>query len=967
MRWKVGWMIVLLIAVGMAGAAPKKGVPPTKSPLVGPSAIVAPSHHPNYKGQHPTINSVTTVFPFDIAYATGSAMAHTAGTDTSFVDTCNIICQYYIYGFDTFNYLGWAKFDVSDIPDGDYIWGVYLNVYVYRNSQPSWAVTKESLDPLSSTAGDLYNEIMSNYLNSSVYSWNYESGDLPSGYYRYRLNYLVASDLEAALTQDWFALGFVDFDFDPRHLINMEGWCGSHPPYLEVLHASVPPPNCFECSFSDSCGPFPTDFWLADMAYNDSTGEFYQVEVDSFGSDILIWDPSTCTYGEAYDDFTGISQRGIAYEYDTLDDTGYIYVGGWNSGKIYKFYAPSPGDSLSNLIIDSCDLSGTDFWGISGLAWDDVDGGLYMVNSAGNQLVKIDFNTCTVVDTYDITWLCMDQYLPDVDAVGLVYSNTDHGLWAPVFDAVGGQASAINFFNRPEDDPGSEGTADRGYSLSPGILAWGVGYDEANSSLWISDYNNPFKNFKMSCPQYTYELDYDFLQNRIAMFSIPIEAPDMTVAGVIEDDIGSNPIADQWTIAWWDGSRYLRYKRDPGFPDTLQLGRGYWFTSMSDLSFSVTGTPVHSYYYSIPLFKGFTMVGDPFLDEVWWEDVMVTCGSSDTITVGAAADSGWISPSFWYWDPEAKQYIEYSYPDGAFVPTEGYWVRTYVDSCTLLIPLKGGLLAKRGAPPKALDEDRDLLWKVELAAASEGASDLKNVIGVSKHAKPGYDLFDREDVKASVGFPDISSLRGNGLGEFPAVPHLDLYFPHSDWSKYAGYYKKDIRSPKDENNVWVCDVVAEGLKGKEVTLSWTGLPDNGLNYELVDLESGRSVSMRSSNSYVYYADEDKDLHEFQIMGTQSRETRLPQSFSLGYAEPNPFGDRTLIRYALPRDVGVELKIYDVSGRAVRTLVKGKEKAGFKQAMWDGRDNLGRKVSSGVYFYRLKAGDYQATKKMLLQR
>lgn len=91
--------------------------------------------------------------------------------------------------------------------------------------------------------------------------------------------------------------------------------------------------------------------------------------------------------------------------------------------------------------------------------------------------------------------------------------------------------------------------------------------------------------------------------------------------------------------------------------------------------------------------------------------------------------------------------------------------------------------------------------------------------------------------------------------------------------------------------------------------------------------------------------------------------RLPLRFALHPNMPNPFHPVTTIRFDLPHDCDVDLTIYDVSGRRVRTLVDGKVEAGHRHATWDGRDRAGHTVANGIYFYRLKAGEFEATKQM----
>ena len=88
-------------------------------------------------------------------------------------------------------------------------------------------------------------------------------------------------------------------------------------------------------------------------------------------------------------------------------------------------------------------------------------------------------------------------------------------------------------------------------------------------------------------------------------------------------------------------------------------------------------------------------------------------------------------------------------------------------------------------------------------------------------------------------------------------------------------------------------------------------------------------------------------------------------FNLSQNYPNPFNPNTSISYALPSGSNVSLNVYDIRGRLVRTLVDERKPAGSYNLMWDGTDELGRKVSSGVYFYRMQSGDFTQTRKMVI--
>jgi hypothetical protein len=92
----------------------------------------------------------------------------------------------------------------------------------------------------------------------------------------------------------------------------------------------------------------------------------------------------------------------------------------------------------------------------------------------------------------------------------------------------------------------------------------------------------------------------------------------------------------------------------------------------------------------------------------------------------------------------------------------------------------------------------------------------------------------------------------------------------------------------------------------------------------------------------------------------------PYEYALHDNFPNPFNPETQIRFTLGGQENVKLVIYDIMGRQVRTLVNGDSfNSGFHVLNWNGRDNLGEKVATGMYIYRIKAGDFIADKKMLL--
>jgi CHRD domain/FlgD Ig-like domain len=102
-------------------------------------------------------------------------------------------------------------------------------------------------------------------------------------------------------------------------------------------------------------------------------------------------------------------------------------------------------------------------------------------------------------------------------------------------------------------------------------------------------------------------------------------------------------------------------------------------------------------------------------------------------------------------------------------------------------------------------------------------------------------------------------------------------------------------------------------------------------------------------------------------GITDQSNALPEQFALLANYPNPFNPATTIRYDLPRNIHVKLVIYDLLGTKVRTLVDAEETAGFKHITWDGTNDIGVRNASGVYLYRLEAGDFKMARKMILTK
>jgi hypothetical protein len=127
----------------------------------------------------------------------------------------------------------------------------------------------------------------------------------------------------------------------------------------------------------------------------------------------------------------------------------------------------------------------------------------------------------------------------------------------------------------------------------------------------------------------------------------------------------------------------------------------------------------------------------------------------------------------------------------------------------------------------------------------------------------------------------------------------------------------------------------------------------------------RDSTIALNRSYFYKLEEVSGEQSKVVFGPYEVVCRAP--FELAQNVPNPFNPTTSIRFTVPEDSYVKLAVYDVAGRRIRTLIDKPLKANFYRVDWNGRNDAGRQVSSGMYFYRIQAGRHTQARKMLLLR
>ena len=151
----------------------------------------------------------------------------------------------------------------------------------------------------------------------------------------------------------------------------------------------------------------------------------------------------------------------------------------------------------------------------------------------------------------------------------------------------------------------------------------------------------------------------------------------------------------------------------------------------------------------------------------------------------------------------------------------------------------------------------------------------------------------------------------------------------------------------------------------------------GENDELFLINSGKpaiNIMKDESNpdqtDFWYLVVSDKTIEVEEDMVIETADPALPEVFSLSQNYPNPFNPSTTIKFQLlakngAATVSTVLRVYDILGRLVRTIVDEDMSPGFYTKQWDGLNDNGFRISSGVYFYSITAGEFRQTKKMLL--
>lgn len=423
------------------------------------------------------------------------------------------------------------------------------------------------------------------------------------------------------------------------------------------------------------------------------------------------------------------------------------------------------------------------------------------------------------------------------------------------------------------------------------------------------------------------------------MVSMPLALADRTVLGVFQDNYGAYD-PGQWRALRWQSGTAL-YAEPPDITDQFDPGNAFWLITREGQPFDVqNGRSVDtSQPYPITVQPGWNQIGNPFAFPVDWNLII------NAHLVEAPR----------YWDGQ-----QYQPPQFILEPWEGYFVRNpdTINSVVLLIPPveSSGELPKRGALKLSASKNSytqgEFVLQLKLTAAGANLKDEHNYVGMLSGALSGFDVYDFLQPPSPAKENVCLSIRQDGLaydGNFMPVSEegmfWDLQVSTTGSAKNLRLSIEQLHPLPSDFQIWLLDKDDQSslpiLHG-EVNLSISKMQDK----KSLRLIAGTVEFARTHNEDIFL---------------QPLEFALHQNF------PNPFNPETVIPYQLAKRAPVLLEIYNILGQRVATLVNEVQKAGRYSLAWNGRDKGGNRVASGIYIYRLKAGTYVETRKMVLTR
>jgi len=429
---------------------------------------------------------------------------------------------------------------------------------------------------------------------------------------------------------------------------------------------------------------------------------------------------------------------------------------------------------------------------------------------------------------------------------------------------------------------------------------------------------------------------YGSEQKAFRMISLPIIVDDPKSDAVLVDDLGA------YDIKKW---RFFHYNTQSNtydeFPDNddLSPGKAFWLI-VKDSNKTIdsgigTSVPADSPFV-IPIQRGWNDIGNPFNFIIDWDNISVSTGNIQNIMGPYTYENRWLLPS------EINR----------IVPWKGYAIYTNQNDLSLIIP---PIESSQGLDKFSQKLFSYVQWKLFLEAICQQAQDVANIIGCSEDALEEWD-------------------RNDYLEPPPIGSYVSLFFPHDDWEIFPGCYTTDFKPDFSRGGIWNFKIKTN-IENSDVILEIKNSQDLTSRFEVIlfDISNFQKINMRETNFYSYKSSQGKNDRSFKIVigipefvrEIESEIPAGPTNYHLAQNYPNPFNLETQIQYQLPQRIFVTLKIFNLLGQKIQTLVTEEQEIGYYKIQWDGSDDNNRVVGTGIYVLRMKAGDFVQVKKIIL--
>lgn len=377
--------------------------------------------------------------------------------------------------------------------------------------------------------------------------------------------------------------------------------------------------------------------------------------------------------------------------------------------------------------------------------------------------------------------------------------------------------------------------------------------------------------------------------------------------------------------------------------DDFLFGIAYWVNAPDMNFFSSTADICASGIDSFPLEPGWNFVANPHYCRYPIHSLRFLVGNN----------------LFLYSEMIAQHLISravYVYRNGRFQavdviePFESFFIKYYCDqSLNTYLSFYPYFEAPEITPP-------DNFWQFQVAVTCPASDTDEFILGTNPIATDGYDFYVDLPAAPVKPFPSISAYLTREAPE-------DISFTDK---KLSCEFREVFSPTVDQEKIWHFKFTCSSVEPIEFDLSDINLP----NDYTIRIFLGENIYTYRQLTHFTYVPAEPGTYEGLIKVTNypvSVTDLIQKPVSALAVYPNPFNPTTTIAFSTSQTQVVEVSLYNLKGQKVRTLHKGILKSGEHKLIWDGKDNTGRTVSSGVYFTRIETGKQSLTRKLLLMK